>query len=277
MERKIGEIFLYDGEWYQCVEEDGCAKCDLRNKICTRDTSINTFKSCDRNFRSDGRSVIFRELEKVGEPYYDKNCSQVLQRYNYYVPTITFDLRVHVLGNNVVGIENEQSKENMEEKDVIKIKQTPLQLLVERYNKGLSYSDFEEEVKKLYANNHIEENHLKPFDLEAAKAGNPVCTRDGRKARIICFDKKGDHPIIALIEDKKGEEVVSEEINFYFINGRAINEKIESNDDLMMLPEKKEGWVNIYRGQVYNTLERAKKAVDHNDNYLKTIKIDWEE
>jgi len=29
-----------------------------------------------------------------------------------------------------------------------------------------------------------ENNKFKPFDLEQAKAGKPVCTRDGRKARI---------------------------------------------------------------------------------------------
>ena len=46
-----------------------------------------------------------------------------------------------------------------------------------------------------------ENNKFKPFDLEQAKAGKPVCTRDGRKARIICFDTKtlGDYPIIALV------------------------------------------------------------------------------
>lgn len=45
-----------------------------------------------------------------------------------------------------------------------------------------------------------ENNKFKPFDLEQAKAGKPVCTRDGRKARIICFDlKNGNHPIVAAI------------------------------------------------------------------------------
>ena len=29
-----------------------------------------------------------------------------------------------------------------------------------------------------------EYNKFKPFNLEQAKAGKPVCTRDGRKARI---------------------------------------------------------------------------------------------
>ena len=49
--------------------------------------------------------------------------------------------------------------------------------------------------------------NLKPFDLEAAKAGKPVCTRDGRKARIICFNAKRDAPIIALVTTNYGKEI----------------------------------------------------------------------
>ena len=29
---------------------------------------------------------------------------------------------------------------------------------------------------------------MKPFDLEKAKAGASICTRNGSKARIVCFD-----------------------------------------------------------------------------------------
>lgn len=32
---------------------------------------------------------------------------------------------------------------------------------------------------------------MKEFDLEKAKAGHPVCTRDGHEARILCFDREG--------------------------------------------------------------------------------------
>lgn len=44
------------------------------------------------------------------------------------------------------------------------------------------------------------------FSFELAKAGKPVCTRDGRKARIICFDARlyyREQPIIALVEDAR--------------------------------------------------------------------------
>jgi len=41
---------------------------------------------------------------------------------------------------------------------------------------------------------------MKRFNLEAARQGAPVCTRDGHKARIICFDRKEGQPIVALVE-----------------------------------------------------------------------------
>lgn len=48
---------------------------------------------------------------------------------------------------------------------------------------------------------------MRKFDLEAAKAGAKVCTRDGRKTRILCFDAKGQYPIIVLVMQEAGFEV----------------------------------------------------------------------
>lgn len=51
---------------------------------------------------------------------------------------------------------------------------------------------------------------MKEFNLEAAKAGASVQTRDGRPVRIICFDFKEDsYPIVGLIYDNEGEHVAS--------------------------------------------------------------------
>ena len=77
--------------------------------------------------------------------------------------------------------------------------------------------------------------NLKPFNLEDAKEGKPVCTRDGANARIICFDAKCETPIIALITTDDGEEITLD----YFIDGTFANSENPDND-LMMLPEKKE-------------------------------------
>lgn len=41
---------------------------------------------------------------------------------------------------------------------------------------------------------------MKTFDLEKAKAGAFVCTREGFRARIVCFDADNDRfPIVALL------------------------------------------------------------------------------
>lgn len=125
-----------------------------------------------------------------------------------------------------------------------------------------------------------QELKLKPFDLQKAKEGKPVCTRDGRSVRILCFDakRKDKKGIIALVPNKDYPEL--EDLIAYPDNGNYHGGH-ENDGDLMMSPERKSGWVNIYRGQVYNTFEKAEEArkiAGHGgDNCLKTIKISWEE
>lgn len=36
MERKIGEIFEYNGEWYQCVENENCRLCSFYELNCKK-------------------------------------------------------------------------------------------------------------------------------------------------------------------------------------------------------------------------------------------------
>ena len=126
--------------------------------------------------------------------------------------------------------------------------------------------------------------NLKPFDLEAAKAGKPVCTRDGHKVRIVWFDRINARPILVLVPstDGKGEDVFD-----YFVNGKRIANALESDLDLMMPFEKKEGWVNIVRGNdgrsymgrgIFQSKEEAENTIKaFSDNLIDTIKICWEE
>ena len=86
---------------------------------------------------------------------------------------------------------------------------------------------------------------MKEFNLEEAKAGKSVCTKDGAKARIICFDRESnDYPIVALIED--GDE---ETVGTYAINGKYHTSDTKEDDvlDLMMETTKHTGWINIYQ------------------------------
>lgn len=76
---------------------------------------------------------------------------------------------------------------------------------------------------------------MKPFDLEEAKAGKPVCTRDGRKVEIISFEHpiKG-YPILAKVSFGKDdyEEFTFTESGTFFVASK------ESEADLMMAEDE---------------------------------------
>lgn len=112
---------------------------------------------------------------------------------------------------------------------------------------------------------------MKPFNLEAAKAGKPVCTRDGRKARIICFDAECNKPIVALIYDCNKETVFQ-----YLKSGRFFVNQIDKYD-LMMLPQKKEGWIIIHKEAIYDKETAEKIARETTANVIRIQKIEWEE
>lgn len=119
---------------------------------------------------------------------------------------------------------------------------------------------------------------MKPFDIELAKQGKPVCTRDGRPVRILCYDfiRPEITPIVASVKLSNGQETIF----CYKENGRQYLEK-ERCTDLMMAPEKKEGWINIYEGQltskVIYTCEEDALNSNSKNGYIATIKIEWEE
>lgn len=275
MERKIGEIFEFDGEWYQCILDTIDDTCD---RCCFQTKCNYLLGACSSTKRSDGKSVAFKKLEKVGEPYDD--CGTILQRFKIYTNVANADtkgLELHIYSNDTIGIEIKQNKD-MEEKNN---GNTPLNVLTDKYVNGdICYDDFEKEVKALYSCKEEIKPTLKPFDLEAAKLGKPVCTRDGSKVRIICFDRVNAKPILALVTSPNGK---GEDVFDYFVSGKRIANALESDLDLMMLSEKRSGWVNIDKGgsgkitisSPYSTKEEA----IHNDNEctIDTIKIEWEE
>lgn len=280
MERKVGEIFEYNGEWYQCIHTKslGCENCDLDTKSNIHCSDVFEIRGeCLSCYRKDGKSVIFKKLEKVGEPirienksYQKIKVSDALCNNCAFYDNFSRDCKLNGHINhyptyscliNEMFVEIKQNKENMEERE---------------------YS--EEDMKnnpRFKHHKNIEQvinmQKMKPFDLEAAKAGKPVCTRDGRKARIICFDtiNKGNYPIIALLEDKGSEAI------FYYNKDGKCN--VGTELDLMMLPEKKEGWVNLCKNNSGDTLavgvfpNREEAVSNCPPFYLCTIKIEWEE
>lgn len=120
---------------------------------------------------------------------------------------------------------------------------------------------------------------MKPFNLEAAENDAPVCTRDGKKARIICWDAKGTHPIIALCDDGGSEENVI----CCRLNGHILNNGNDHKNDLMMATTQHDGWVNVqlnpndgYRCTAVFADEYSAKSLA--DKFtVATIKIEWED
>lgn len=88
---------------------------------------------------------------------------------------------------------------------------------------------------------------MRTFDLEAAKAGAPVCTRSGLEARIICYDRRGESHcrIIALLDGGEYEHV-----EFYSIEGELIPNTTTLNDLMMRDDDYTE---KLARGEYDNT------------------------
>ena len=78
----------------------------------------------------------------------------------------------------------------------------------------------------------VEENKPEPtpFDIERAKRGDKVITRDGNAVRIVCFDAFGEYPVVALVKFHDDYETVTS----YTAKGKFWTTERESINDLMM-------------------------------------------
>ena len=117
---------------------------------------------------------------------------------------------------------------------------------------------------------------LIPFDLERAKAGDPVITGDGKDVRIICFDRNSEKfPIVVLKEDGS-VMFITEKGHFSQIKGEIIR-------DLFMKPKKKPktnrvGWINIYPnnvGDLHASKEAAEYVCQSSASVIASIKVKW--
>lgn len=100
---------------------------------------------------------------------------------------------------------------------------------------------------------------MKPFDLEAAKAGAPIVTRDGRSAKFIAHvaEARPSERVLVLINGG---------VLTRFENGKyASSQAHVSDNDLFMAPPKRTVWVNFYGyGEVrrYDTEHNADVCAD---------------
>ena len=129
------------------------------------------------------------------------------------------------------------------------------------------------------------ENNMKQFNLQEY-LDNPsrqVVTRDGRKVRIVCTDRKGlcTKPIVALITLPNGDDVI-----YTFWDNGIETAGSEDKNDLFFAPTKHEGWIVINKwpdgerdtnGIIYYNKLDIPDMPPVGGQRVATIKIEWEE
>ena len=124
---------------------------------------------------------------------------------------------------------------------------------------------------------------MKQFDLKEylANPSRKVVTREGCPVRILCTDRKSyNEEIVGLVMNDNGMESV-----LTWIQQGKVFFNSDTPNDLFFAPETHEGWINVYRnndghtyaGAVYDSKEDAEKRKTIDENYVTTIKIEWEE
>ena len=125
---------------------------------------------------------------------------------------------------------------------------------------------------------------MKEFSLEEylKNPDREVVTRDGRKVRIICTDRKGDTPIIALVYNANE----GQEYGYAFYSDGKYYRDAGDELDLFFAPEKHEGWIIINKypdgvrdtnGIIYHTKSDIPDIPPVGVQRVATIKIEWEE
>lgn len=124
---------------------------------------------------------------------------------------------------------------------------------------------------------------MKQFSLEEylKNPSRKVVTRGGNPVKIMCTNYNSNYyPIIAEIYYNNCKTSKSDS---FIKNGRKL-ENIATEDDLFFVPEKHEGWINVYKGLmkfrgafIYPSKEEALEKGKGIESYITTTKIEWED
>ena len=116
---------------------------------------------------------------------------------------------------------------------------------------------------------------MKQFSLDEylKNPNKKVVTRTGIPVKIHCTNFATCKPVIAEIAGRGYSQSFTKE-------GRYVGDVDESSEDLFFAPEKKEGWINLFKDsdikyvgyKIFESKEEAEKV-----GSTATIKIEWEE
>lgn len=128
---------------------------------------------------------------------------------------------------------------------------------------------------------------MKPFNLQEALSGAPICTRSGRDARIVCSDAKvKDFPILALVKEIDSSDNKPMEIVVLLTEkGTHYNDGRKNSYDLFMKEVERTFYVNIYKdeeedyycGGLFPSKEKAEEEREGTNNYITTETITFKD
>lgn len=117
---------------------------------------------------------------------------------------------------------------------------------------------------------------MTPFNLEKAKAGFPLTTRDGHKVRTLEIKEKSSFPLKVMLESS------GTILPFYYDLDGKCNLSHTRDYDLYM-DEKAKGYINIYEispfkyvasSLIYNSRNEAFENKGSAFKYVKTVEIE---
>lgn len=125
---------------------------------------------------------------------------------------------------------------------------------------------------------------MKPFNLEEAKAGKKVCTREGYDVEIFDFNLRQCQGDLLCIARKPTEDYVF----FCDKHGRVYGLERSLND--LFMNDKNVGYVAIYNNvttddinerhsgmNIFKTEQECVSKCGHDIKFIATAKIEWEE
>ena len=115
---------------------------------------------------------------------------------------------------------------------------------------------------------------MKPFNLERALAGDPVCYRNGEPVLHVFYAEKSPDIRRLFSISQFGDVYRHQKNGGFYLNGR------QDSIDLFMAPVKKTYWMNVYKdeggmlygGSLLSTESDAKYASDGHE--FKTISFE---
>lgn len=122
---------------------------------------------------------------------------------------------------------------------------------------------------------------MREFNLDLAKRGHKVVTKNGHSVRLLCFNKlmAGGvaNGVVALVKF----DVHSQEVIMIF-NWQGKRDGKESCYNLCMAKTAREGWVAIYGDgrssrNIYESRKEAEATISTDTKIVDIVKVSWEE